>query len=109
MFQSGMVVFEKGLSISVAIAFIFSSFPFVFNAGFEIVILKGFWLTTSAIIVALFYYVLAVVALYYSLNAPRLNYKFLNFTLVNNKYLVHLPILLCTIFQYVFWFVVSET
>jgi hypothetical protein len=64
---------------------------------------------SSAIVVALFYCVFAVLSLYYSLNAQRLNYKFVNFTLANNKYLVHLPIILCTIFQYAFWFVLSET
>ncbi|MDO6721633.1 hypothetical protein Q4575_19740 [Psychrosphaera sp. 1_MG-2023] len=100
---------EKGISISVAIAFIFSSFPFVFNAGFEIILLNGVWLTTSAIVAALLYYVLAVLSLYYSLNAKTLNYKFFNFHLVNNKYFVHLPIILCTIFQYAFWFALTET
>lgn len=103
------VVNEKSISISLAVAFIVSSFPFVFNVGFEIILLKGIWLTTSAIAFALFYYIFAVFSLYYSLNAQRLNYKFANFTLENNKYLVHFPLILCTIFLFAFWLLLSET
>ena len=97
------------LILILAIAFIFSSVPFVFIYGLEFVLSDELATSLGFGVLGIFYYLLALPAFYFSVNARNLDYRIFGKKFSNNQFIPHLPLIIVTMFQYGFWLWHYET